>query len=100
VAYFSPQNKNARLHGRLYFGGGCSLARTRLCSIFPVTGKNTGNFTDFSRLIHRHPQKTRTSARFPPHSVKSAQFRNRERAGKDQAVNREFSTGISDSNLL
>jgi hypothetical protein len=82
----------------LYFGGGCSLARTPLCPIFPVTGKNTGNFTDFSRLIHWHLQKTRTDTRFLARSVKSALFRNRERAGNEQAVNREFSTEISDSN--
>ncbi|SFB28621.1 hypothetical protein SAMN04515620_13536 [Collimonas sp. OK607] len=25
------------------FGGGCSLVRTYLCTLFPVTGKNTAN---------------------------------------------------------
>jgi hypothetical protein len=79
-------------------GDGCSLARTPLCPIFPVTGKNTGNFPNFSRLIRLHLQKTRTGTCFPPHSVKLEQFRNRERAGNEQAVNREFSTEISDSN--
>jgi hypothetical protein len=41
-----------------------------------------------------HLQKTRAGTRFPPHSVKSAALWNRERAGNEQAVNKEFSTGI------